>query len=456
MFPNPHDALPLPPRPNLEHYKKRAKDLLKASRSPDPTALRTWAAIWIDSLARLSSVRRNHNSVISSEVAASQSETATQSRDLLFSRLLFSRIDHWTDELEKFARKELPPPTLPPPTWGRTHSSVPPSKARRSKRSATPTLATAQFVLARAHGFESWPKLAKHIAATTRANSPVNHFEQAADAIVTGATATLEELLCEHPALVRAHSTRRHQATLLHYISANGIEGYRQKTPNNIVRIAELLLHAGADVNAVADVYAGSTTLTLVATSLHPERAGVQDALLQLLLDHGATIDTPTSASGSTINACLANGRIHAAEFLASRGAPLDLEAAAGLGRLDVVKSFFNEPAALHSNTAQEQKERALLWACEYGRNTVVDFLLDRGVPIQAQANTGQTALHWAVIGGHEDAIALLLTRGAQLEAKNAYGGTALDQALWSATHADSTIDYVHIAEVLKHHPAKS
>lgn len=32
MFPNPQDALPLPPRPNLEQYKKQAKDLIKACR----------------------------------------------------------------------------------------------------------------------------------------------------------------------------------------------------------------------------------------------------------------------------------------------------------------------------------------------------------------------------------------------------------------------------------------
>jgi ankyrin repeat protein len=407
MFPNPHDALPLPPRPNLEHYKKRAKDLLKASRSPDPTALRTWFANWITSLARLS--------------------------DLTITPALPVRIGRWTDQLEEFARQEL---------------------------SATPALTTAQFVLARAHGFESWPKLAKHIAATTRANSPVNHFEQSADAIITGDTATLEKLLREHPALIRAHSTRRHQATLLHYISANGIEGYRQKTPQNIIQVAELLLHSGAAVNAVADVYGGSTTLTLVATSLHPERAGVQNALLQLLLDHDATIDTPNSSPASTVNACLANGRIRAAEFLATHGAHLDLEAAAGLGRLGMVKTFFDDSGAPPSNAmiteTKTKRERALLWACEYGRNNVVDFLLQHGVDIQTQANTGQTPLHWAVIGGHEDTITLLISRGAHLEAKNTYGGTALDQALWSAAHSDNNVDYTHIAELLKHHAAKS
>ena len=107
--------------------------------------------------------------------------------------------------------------------------------------------------------------------------------------------------------------------------------------------IAALLLNTGADVNAIADVYGGSTTLTLAATSVHPERAGVQTALLQLLLDHGATVDTANSPAGPLINICLANGRAQAAEFFADRGARLDLEGAAGLGRLDVVKSYFDD-----------------------------------------------------------------------------------------------------------------
>ena len=409
MFPNPHDALPLPPRPHLEHYKKRAKDLVKACHSSNPAAIRDWAARWIDSLVRLA--------------------------DLTITPQLPVRIDHWTDQLETFARDKL---------------------------SEACTLAAAQFIIARSHGFESWPQLAKHLAAITRANSPVNHFELAADAIVTGDLATLEKILHQNPGLIRAHSTRRHHATLLHYISANGVEGYRQKTPANIVQVAELLLQSGANVNASADIYGGSTTLDLVATSLHPERAGVQDALMQLLLDHGASIDPsntdlrngdlPKQPARGILTACLANGRFHAAEFLAQRGAKLNLEAAAGLGRLDVVKSFFdenNENGKLKPPTTKAQTERALLWSCEYGQNAVAEFLLQSGVPFEAQAATGQTALHWAVIGGHLDTISLLLDRGAPLEAKNSYGATALGQALWSALHADGRTDYFPVIETL-------
>jgi hypothetical protein len=406
MFPNPQDALPLPPRPSLDHYKKRAKDLLKAGRSSDPTAIRAWCANWIDSLVRLS--------------------------DLKITPDLPVDIDDWTDRLAAFARQQL---------------------------SETCTLSAAQFVIARAQGFESWPKLASHLAAITGTNFPINNFELAADAIVAGDLATLGRLLREHPDLIHARSTRRTQGTLLHYVSANGVEGYRQKTPKNILQIAELLLQSGAAVNASAEIYGRSTTLELVATSLHPARAGVQDALLEVLINHGAILDVPATAirpARLVVNACLANGRAQAAQFLAHRGAGLDLEAAAGVGRLDVVKSFFDENGNLEPPATQLQMERGFLWACEYGQNETVEFFLQRGVNFKTQAGTAQTALHWAVIGGHEDTIKLLLERGASLDAMNAYGGTALGQAEWSAVHGPSAIDYVRIADLLRLHGAKS
>jgi hypothetical protein len=114
----------------------------------------------------------------------------------------------------------------------------------------------------------------------------------------------------------------------LHYCSANGVEGYRQKTPKNIVEITRILLEAGAEVDARADVYGGdSTTLGLAATSVHPEKTGVQEELMQVLLDHGAIMDTQGITDGrhSLIRGCLANGRPRATRWLAEHGAKLDL-----------------------------------------------------------------------------------------------------------------------------------
>ena len=307
-------------------------------------------------------------------------------------------------------------------------------------------LTDAQFVIARSHGFESWPKFAWHLEALAQKSSPVSRFEASADAIVTGDAATLKRLLLQDPKLIRARSTREHGATLLHYVSANGVESYRQKTPKNIGAITEMLLNAGAEIDAMANVYGGgSTTLGLAATSIHPERAGVLETLLQILLDHGANLDQPSIAGNrqSIVIACLANGRPKAAEFLATRGAPLDLAGAAALGRLDVVKSFFDEGAT------REQLKEGFLYACECGRNSVVEFLVKKGADLATQSGDGQTALHRAVIGGHLDTVKLLLRHHAPLEIQNLYGGTVLGQTLWSAAHGGEPDVYIAILAAL-------
>src|SRR6202040_803444 len=94
-------------------------------------------------------------------------------------------------------------------------------------------------------------------------NSPIARFEAAVDAIVSGEVATLEKLLHRDPELIRARSTRKHHSMLLHYVGANGVEFFRQRTPKNAVQIADMLLKAGAEVEASADKYGGSTSLGL-------------------------------------------------------------------------------------------------------------------------------------------------------------------------------------------------
>src|SRR5215813_10501830 len=60
MSPNPHDAIPLPPKPSLERYKKLAKDLTKACRaaqSGNSEAVAHWAEKWLKSVARLMGIK---------------------------------------------------------------------------------------------------------------------------------------------------------------------------------------------------------------------------------------------------------------------------------------------------------------------------------------------------------------------------------------------------------------
>jgi ankyrin repeat protein len=378
------DALSLPPRPNLEQYKKLARDIQHACKSGGPSAVSVWAAQWFETLARL------------------QGRTITPEVRREFHRDA-QRVESYWQKMQKSA------------------DSI-----------ARCTLADAQFFLARCHGFASWPKFAKHLAAAARANSPVSQFESAVDAIVAGDIAALEKHLRQNPQLVAARSTREHRSTLLHYVSANGVEDFRQKTPKNIVDIAKMLLDAGADVNAESDAYGGrSTTLGLTATSCHPQAAGVQLPLMALLIERGAIIDGPDG--GSAVVGCLHNGRGDAAEYLANRGAYLDLEGAAGVGRLDIVTRFFDGAGALRPPATPKQMLDGFTWACEFGRNDVVDFLLRKGLQPDERVKAGATGLHWAAYEGHADTVSLLLERGAPVDpADQTYGGTPLEWALYA------------------------
>jgi ankyrin repeat protein len=317
-----------------------------------------------------------------------------------------------------------------------------------------PSLSDAQLVLAREHSFESWPKFSKYAHELGQTNSAFAQFERAADAVINGDAATLKKILRQNPELVYARSPREHRSTLLHYISANGVEDYRQKTSNNAVEVATILLDAGAAVDAVADAYGKGTPLGLTATSIHPLRASVLISLLELLLARGAS---PNGAPGgwNPVNACLANGRKLGSEFLATRGAKLDLEGAAGVGRIDLVKTFFTEDGSLNHNATKTQMESGFIWASEYGRAEVADFLLQMGVDKKTSRQFKLTGLHWAAASGDINTVKALLRHGAPLEAKNVWGGTPLGSAIWAATESDPNdpvwpkADWVPIVELL-------
>ncbi len=306
------------------------------------------------------------------------------------------------------------------------------------QRQAGDHFAGSQAELAQWYDFDSWATLAEWVAQVTRTGSAVWQFETAVDTIVDGDVGTLTRGLNENPELIRQRSMREHQGTLLIYVGANGVEGYRQKTPKNIVQVAQILLDAGADIDYVGQMYRGTTTLGLVATSVHPVITGVQEELMQLLLDRGASMEravAPDYTDGLVVNACLANGRPNAAAFLATRGARLNLEGAAGIGLLDVVKTYFNADGTLKSTATAEQLKSAFNWACSFGRMDVVEFLLPKGINL-ADLHRGGTALHAAAYGGRADIAKLLLAQGAPVDVKDdTYRSPPLGWALYGWSH---------------------
>ena len=114
-------------------------------------------------------------------------------------------------------------------------------------------------------------------------------FEEAVQAVVSGGAESLRRLLAEDPDLVHTRSASMHQATLIHYLGANGVERENQKTQGNAVEICQILLDTRAEARASSKVYGGdSRTRDTVLSSNHPQDAGVQTNLVRTLIAGGA------------------------------------------------------------------------------------------------------------------------------------------------------------------------
>ncbi|NUQ11881.1 MAG: ankyrin repeat domain-containing protein [Gemmatimonadaceae bacterium] len=405
------DTLPLPPRPDLRNYRKRAKSLKAAAASHDPQALTTWASHWLTALTR----------ALGWELTP-------------FIRDSFDRaVAHLAREVDH-------------------------RRTQARERGETFSLSDAQQLIAQAHGYESWAEFGREVEAM-RSEHGQTDFERAADAVVNGDLATLDRLLTANPGLARDRSSRKHRATLLHYVAANGVEDFRQKSPPGAVAVALRLLEAGAVVDALAETYGGGTyqtPLNLLVSSTHPAVAGLQSQLAEVLIDHGAAIDG-VAGDSSPLMTALAFGYLETAETLVRRGARIsNVAIAAALGRLDLVREWVVDRFTLSRREplrvpywvripadAPGQIAAALVLACRFGHEDVARFLLDLGVDPASADHQQMSALHWASASGLPGVVDRLLSMGAPLEARNTWGGTVLDSTVWFARHAPvAGVDY--------------
>lgn len=141
------------------------------------------------------------------------------------------------------------------------------------------TRADALETVARSHGFSGWSTAE---LSTQHPGDPV--FEQTIEIILAGDITALSAALDHTPDLVARRSHYGHRSTLLHYLTANGVETYRQRVPLNASSIAAILIERGADVLAPANAYGRSLTVRhLLVTSGHPHEAKVTTDILAVL-----------------------------------------------------------------------------------------------------------------------------------------------------------------------------
>lgn len=417
------DAIPLAPRPSLEYYRKLSKELTTAVRTGNLDAVSAWASAWIERLASL------------------QGDTATPEYVLKGTRLPNQRsIAKEVKGIVKDAQE-----------------------AQLLEAAAEATLSASQYFVAWLHGFESWPRFVEYLEARQEAASPVSQFEAAADAVVTGDEAALRSLLGGNRPLIRSRSSRDHHATLLHYVAANGHEGFRQRTPDNAVAIARILLEAGAEPDALAEMYGYQcTTMQMLVSSVHPFNAGVQERLVELLLDFGAAVDG-VERNGSPLMTAFRFQYPAAGRTLARRGARIDnVVAAAALGSADLVGQYVDDQGALRPDAllppgpwprlSRDPKVHlgyALTWATALGQAGVVELLLRKGVDPNGHDDDA-SALHHAAGHGRMELMRLLIRHGASVETLNSYDGTVLDGTVWHAFNSPAAgVDYAAVVREL-------
>jgi ankyrin repeat protein len=204
---------------------------------------------------------------------------------------------------------------------------------------------------------------------------------------------------------------------------------------------------------------------------------------VEALLDAGAPIDG-VDGDGVPIAYGLRFGYVQLCELLAKRGAKLDLRFAAGIGRLDLVESWFNADGSLKPGAGsladpygQERKQRgespfqcewtrenilsqALCFACLHHRLEVAAFLVSQGANVNAIVpglDINATILHLIAstsIGPNSTiaqvfaTVRFLLEHGVDLTIRDTeYHSTPIDWAAHCKLHA--------VADLLRSHAAR-
>jgi ankyrin repeat protein len=287
---------------------------------------------------------------------------------------------------------------------------------------------------------------------------PHPRFDEALAALDAGDLETLRALVAADPSLVHARTNLDEShgyfmgATLLHHVAGNPdrgrLDGKRPPLPRNDADLARLLLQAGADVDArTLGPRGGGTTMGLVLTSKQASDVNVAGSLIDVLLEYGAHLDV---TADEALDGSLTNHAPAAAEKLIALGAKVDVFAAAGLGRMDWLRGFFDGEGRLLKRPRRGGREMsardaiglALLYAYVRDQTEAVDFLIEKDGNWNMVGVNNGTALHRAAWAGDVKMVQRLVAKGADVNNRdNPFDGTPLDWA--EHNHQDQVVRWL-------------
>jgi ankyrin repeat protein len=400
----------LPAAPSLEQLRKQAKDLLRAHRAGDP-----------DAAARVAAHHPEPHEPL--KLTGAQLVVAREHGFASWPRLraYVERVAEYGPELQHAYHEDLD--YYEGRAYGLRASAedgTPSATAAFERWGAPVTESGARAVVARAHGFASWQALRRHVGALRESGEP---FARAYRAIEAHDVEGLRAELDRFPDLVAAKGT-----------NGNDLLGMAGATCDE--RLVKVLLERGADPNS-ANAHGW--------TPLHQAGYSGLPLLARMLLDAGARPDTFARGDGGTpMIVALFWGHRETAEVLAEQGVhPLNLRAAAGLGRLDLVdellaadgrlapqagahRGFYRPHSGFPhwepSDDAQEVVDEALSWAARNDSVEVLQVLVARGANLEADVYRG-SALMWAAAQGRVAAVRRLLDLGADPNGRSTFGG---------------------------------
>jgi ankyrin repeat protein len=169
---------------------------------------------------------------------------------------------------------------------------------------------------------------------------------------------------------------------------------------------------------------------------------GDVEALKRLAAEDPAVLVSPWSSGETPLMAALYRKHDAAVEWLAESGVPLDIFAAAALGRVDLLDPFVSSGRA-DIQAYSYDGWTPLHLAAFFGRRTAVERLMTAGADLDAVSRNAlrNTPLHAAVAGGHVEVSLVLIDSGADVNAVDAGGHTPL--------HIAAEAGYVPVAKAL-------
>jgi ankyrin repeat protein len=386
--------------------------------------------------------------------------------------------DHPSLEQYKKQAKELlrDATGLQPAALARLHKHHPRFQNSISGQPATIALADAQLVLAREHGFDSWPAFAKQIETLRIARSveditdPLSAFIRAAcvDPHSWHGGGTLDEaeaILARHPdvatASIYSAAARADEPTIRAWLSrdpslataAGGPHQWDALThlcfsrylridkarSDAFVATARVLLKGGASANTGFTEFIDTPPRPLHEPVLYGAAGLAQNpALTKLLLDHGGdpndeetSYHVPETYDNTVLEILLLSGRFNESSLATVAARKCDWHDDKGL---ELALGHGSDP-----NYLTRWKYTPFQHAIRRDNGLVmIEALLDHNAdPRLANTQDGRNAIQMAAYHGRGDILAALEKRGFGLHLDSSDGAATLDSLVAACARAD-------------------